>query len=270
MVKMDTNTITLLNLLEYLEQRDKDAVIMIYRTNTYQAGLINIAGGWISIAMTSKLPNSLAQYIVYARNLDKKMLTKIVQREWDVATKKEYRQYLEHNSEEVYAARQFIMDKVKTMLGWKNAKIMFLPNFKIPENIITKLPPTHVSDILDEVRTRIKRETEFERYVGNEDDYLVVSPMAASILVKHPELDDLAWQIFLMVKTSTKKANEVIKEIKTSHPQLDEADIKGRLVDLLKLGILTKKPAKHIKKGKKGPYSKGIIQRFISLLKKKL
>jgi len=269
MIKMDTNTIGLLDLLSYLEKKQSDAVIMIYRTNTYQAGLINIAGGWISIALTSKLPNSLAQYIVYARNLDKNMLTKIVQREWDVATKREYAEYLERNSGEVYAARQFIMDKVKTMLGWNNAKIMFLPNFKIPENVVTKLPPTHISEILDDVRNRIQKENEFRRFVGSEDDYLEVSPMAASILVKHPELDDLSWQIFLMVKTSTKRARDIIKEIHANHPDTDEAEIKAKLTKLIKLGIIQSKKGSN-KRKKQRPYSKGIIQRFIDLLKKKL
>jgi len=268
MVKMDSNTINLIDLLTYLAYRQIDAVIMIYRTNTYQVGLINVAGGWISIALTSKLPNVLAQYIVYTRNIDKHMLAKIVQREWVAITKKEYAEYIERNHDEVYAARQFIMEKVKTMLSWNNAKIMLLPNFKIPESAISKLPPTHISEILDDVKNKIKKENEFKRYVGSEDDFIVVSPMAASILVRHPELDDLSWQIFLMVKTSTKRAKDIIRELHASHSELDEIEIKMRLVELLKLGILVKKHPREVKK--KGPYSKNIIQRFISLLKKKL
>ncbi|GEM_PF-1868941 len=270
MIKMDTNTISLIDLLTYIDQRQSDAVIMIYRTNTYQTGLINIAGGWISIAMTSKLPNSLAQYIVYARDFNEAMLAKIVQREWDVVTKKEYSLYLEQNSNEVYAARQFIMDKVRTMLEWKNAKISFLPNFKIPENVITKLPPTHISEILDEINSRIKKEQEFKKLIGSKEDYIIVTPMAANILVKHPELDDLSWQIFLMVKTSHKKVEDIIKSLLADHPDLDKTEIEDRLLTLIKLGVLTTESPKKRKAKSGSKYSKGIIQKFIDLLKKKL
>jgi len=273
MVTLDTQTFTVQELLKWLEEQEYDAIIIGLRRSTQQAGLINISGGWISLAITSKLPQSLAQYVIYSKNIDTTMLPRIIQRDWNTNIQREYMGYIKKYDSEAEAAKNYLIEKVKVISGWTNAKIIFIPKNKISEHTISNIPPVYISEVLEALNSNAGGSQDVSKFLPNEEDYLTFSPMAASILVKHPELDDLSWKIFLMVKTSNKKVKEVVNEIYSENPNYTPEMIKERIVTLLKLGVLVRKPAseaKKKKKSKKGPYSKGIIQKFISLLRKKI
>jgi len=265
MIKMDTETISLLELLDYLEARSKDAIVLIYKNSTYQAGLLNIGGGWLTMAITSKLPRPLAQYVIYTRDFNEHMLTRILQREWETAGLKNLKNLEETTPKDEDPSVVFLKRELNSMMGWTNAKIALIPDKKLPEYLFN-LTPIHLSDILGEARKLIETEQLFRRYIQSDQDFLAVSAAAPRLLLKHPELTDLHWEIFLAVKTSHKRAKDLIREI-AQDSGADEDTIKRCIVDLMKIGILEKKPATIAKR--KSPYNRSIIKRFIDSLKRR-
>ncbi len=265
MVKMDTETISLLELLDYLETRAKDAIVLIYKNSTYQAGLLNIGGGWLTMAITSKLPSPLAQYVIYTREFNEHMLTRILQREWETAGLQNLKALEKNSQNGGDPSVTFLKRELNSMMSWTNAKIVLIPDKKLPEYLFN-LTPIHLSDILGEAKRRIETEQMFRRYIQSDEDFLAVSPAAPRLLVKHPELTDLHWEIFLAVKTSHKRAKDLIREI-AKDAGADEDTIKRCIVDLMKIGILEKKPTTIAKR--KSPYSRSIIKRFIESLRRR-